>query len=695
MAQSSSANHRVSLSAEVTALKGVGPDVARRLQRVGVTRIEDLLFLLPLRYEDRTKILPLGGLVPGMHALVEGDVEIADVVFRRRRMLLCQIADGTGQLTLRFFHFSGAQQRGLVRGSRLRCYGEVRGGPKGLEMVHPEYRRVSADTAGPEETLTPVYPTLEGLGQQRIRGLVAQALARIEAAPLVDSLAGKLTDTPGLQESVVGLHHPPASVSADAFTSGQHPWQRRLALEELVAHRLSLLSLRHEQQQARAVAIGQSQAATDFVESLPFKLTNAQQRVLSEIMADLARPLPMLRLVQGDVGSGKTVVAAGVAANAAAAGVQTAVMAPTELLAEQHFHNFDSWLTPLGIRVAWLTGSVTGAARRAVLAEIASGDALVVVGTHALFQEGVEFRDLALVVVDEQHRFGVQQRLRLQQKGEAGGREPHQLTMTATPIPRTLTMTAYADLDCSVIDELPPGRQPVQTVVLPESRRVKLVQRVESLCATGAQVYWVCPLIEESEHIESQAAEDVHQKLSEALSELKIGLVHGRMRGPEKERVMQRFKAGDLDVLVATTVIEVGVDVPNARLMVIENAERMGLSQLHQLRGRVGRGAGESRCIMLYRSPLSDLARHRLAVLRDTQDGFVVAQRDLELRGPGEVLGTKQTGLMQLRIADLIRDADLLSEVTRLSDELLATQPDQIELLASRWLVGGEEYGKV
>jgi len=685
----------VSLSEAVTVLKGVGPDAARRLRRVGVTSVEDLLFLLPLRYEDRTKILPLGGLTPGVRALVEGEVQLADVVFRRRRMLLCQIADGTGQITLRFFHFSAAQQRGLTRGSRLRCYGEVRAGPKGLEMVHPEYRRVGSDSDGPAATLTPVYPTLDGLGQQRIRRLVAQALAQAEAAPLADPLSQELAQGPSLQEAVLGLHHPPADVAVEALTAGRHPWQRRLALEELVAHRLSLLALRNDQRQSLAATIPRSQAANDFVASLPFELTQAQQRVLREIMTDLARPIPMLRLVQGDVGSGKTVVAAGAAANVAAAGVQTAVMAPTELLAEQHFHNFDAWLTPLGIRVAWLTGSVTGAARRAALAEIAGGEALVVVGTHALFQEGVEFRDLALVVVDEQHRFGVHQRLRLQQKGATGGQQPHQLTMTATPIPRTLTMTAYADLDCSVIDELPPGRKPVQTVVLPESRRVELVQRVQSLCADGAQVYWVCPLIEESEHIESQAAEDVHQKLSEALPEFKVGLVHGRMRAAAKERVMQSFKAGRLHVLVATTVIEVGVDVPNARLMIIENAERMGLSQLHQLRGRVGRGTGESRCVMLYRAPLSDLARQRLAVLRETQDGFVVAQRDLELRGPGEVLGTKQTGLMQLRIADLMRDADLLPEVTRLSDELLATRPDQVELLASRWLVGDEEYGKV
>jgi ATP-dependent DNA helicase RecG len=695
MALPTSPDLPVNTSVEVTSLKGVGPDVAQRLLRVGIARVEDLLFLLPLRYEDRTQILPLGGLAVGARALVEGEVEVADIVFRGRRMLLCRIADGSGHLTLRFFHFNTAQQRSLARGTRLRCFGEVRSGANGLEMVHPEYRRVTADSGAPEDTLTPVYPTVEGLGQQRIRNFVGQALARLEAQPLADPLAAKLGDAPSLRESILGLHHPPASVPAAAFMGGRHPWQRRLALEELVAHRLSLLALRAVQQQAMASPIPRASAVDEFLETLPFKLTTAQARVLAEIVADIATPAPMLRLVQGDVGSGKTVVAAGAAVAVATAGMQTAVMAPTELLAEQHFHNFDGWLTPLGIKVAWLTGSVTGAARRAALADIASGEALVVIGTHALFQAGVEFRDLAMIVVDEQHRFGVQQRLTLQQKGETQGRQPHQLTMTATPIPRTLTMTAYADLDCSVIDELPPGRQPVQTVVLPESRRVELVQRAAALCATGAQAYWVCPLIEESDNIESQAAEDLHGKLSEALSELNVGLVHGRMRAAQKEQVMQAFKAGELDVLVATTVIEVGVDVPNARLMVIENAERMGLSQLHQLRGRVGRGGGESSCIMLYRAPLSALARERLAVLRDTQDGFVVAQRDLELRGPGEVLGTKQTGLMQLRIADLIRDADLLGEVTRVSDEILANRPEQVELLANRWMVGAEQYGKV
>ena len=682
-------------SPEVASLKGVGPDLAQRLARAGVHRVEDLLFLLPLRYEDRTKIQPLGGLAVGMRTLVEGDVEVADVVFRGRRTLLVRIADGTGQLTLRFFHFSSAQQRGFARGTRLRCFGEIRNGASGFEMVHPEYRRVAADAAAPDDTLTPVYPTMEGLGQQRIRNFIGQALARLHRQPLADPLASRLGDSPGLQESIVGLHHPPASVPVDAFIGGRHPWQRRLALEELVAHRLSLLALRAEQQQAAAAPIPATGAVDEFMQTLPFDLTRAQRRVLEEIKADIATPAPMLRLVQGDVGSGKTVLAAGAAVAVAAAGLQTAIMAPTELLAEQHFHNFDRWLTPLGIKVAWLTGSVTGASRRAVLQDIVSGEALVIVGTHALFQAGVDFRELALIVVDEQHRFGVQQRLTLQQKGERQGRQPHQLTMTATPIPRTLTMTAYADLDCSVIDELPPGRQPVQTVVLPESRRVELVARVKSLCSSGAQVYWVCPLIEESENIESQAAEDLYEKLTEALPELNIGLVHGRMRAPQKDRVMQAFKAAALDVLVATTVIEVGVDVPNARLMVIENAERMGLSQLHQLRGRVGRGGGESNCIMLYRPPLSDLARERLGVLRETQDGFVVAQRDLELRGPGEVLGTKQTGLMQLRIADLIRDADLLPEVTRVSDAIFANEPEQVELLANRWMVGAEQYGKV
>lgn len=678
----------------VTVLKGVGPSLAEKLGKLGVRRVADLIWLLPLRYEDRTKIVPLGALRPGIRALIEAEVALTEVVFRRRRTLLCRVTDGTGQLTLRFFYFSKAQQNRLVRGARIRCFGEVRSGPTGFEIVHPEYQFIGKEELEPAQQLTPIYPTTDGVGQQRLRILVRQALAGCQsafAAPGLDDLVQEIDMAAALKF----LHAPDADADLALLEEGIHPYQRRLALEELVAQRLSLLGLRTQQRAGKAKAITGGSEVEEFLSTLPFELTGAQARVLAEIQSDLAQVQPMLRLVQGDVGSGKTVVAAAAAVGAAASGLQSAVMAPTELLAEQHLHNFIGWLEPLGLRVGWLTGSVTGANRRAVLGEIASGSANIVVGTHALFQEGVEFHQLGLAVVDEQHRFGVQQRLALQKKGETEDVWPHQLIMTATPIPRTLAMTAYADLDVSVIDELPPGREPVTTVVMPEQRRPDLVQRVRRSCAEGSQAYWVCPLIEESENLDSQAAEELYRELVEALPELSIGLVHGRMRSAEKERQMGKFKAGEYQVLVATTVIEVGVDVPNARLMVIENSERMGLSQLHQLRGRVGRGGGESTCVLLYKPPLTRTARTRLGVMRDTQDGFVVAQKDLELRGPGEVLGTRQTGLAQLRIADLTRDADLVPRAVELGETLLHRYPERIEPLLERWVRGAEEYSKV
>lgn len=678
----------------VTALKGVGPSLAAKLGKLGIRRVADLVWLLPLRYEDRTKVVALGALRPGMRVLVEAEVALTEVVFRRRRTLLCRVTDGTGQLTLRFFYFSKAQQNRLVRGARVRCFGEVRSGPTGYEIVHPEYQFVGVEELEPAQRLTPIYPTTDGVGQQRLRILVQQALASSKTTFDVVGI-DDLVDDIDMVAALKFLHAPDPNADLAQLEAGKHPYQRRLALEELVAQRLSLLGLRTQQRTGRATAIHGRGEVEAFLAALPFELTQAQRRVLDEIHADLAQVQPMLRLVQGDVGSGKTVVAAAAAVAAAAGGLQSAVMAPTELLAEQHLHNFIGWLEPLGLRVGWLTGSVTGANRRAILGEIASGGADVVIGTHALFQEGVEFRKLGLAVVDEQHRFGVQQRLALQKKGETDEVWPHQLIMTATPIPRTLAMTAYADLDVSVIDELPPGREPVTTVVMPEQRRPDLVQRVRQSCASGSQAYWVCPLIEESENLDSQAAEELYRELSQALPELSVGLVHGRMRSADKERQMAQFKAGEFQVLVATTVIEVGVDVPNARLMVIENAERMGLSQLHQLRGRVGRGGGESTCVLLYKPPLTRTAKTRLGVMRDTQDGFVVAQKDLELRGPGEVLGTRQTGLAQLRIADLTRDADLVPQAVELGETLLSRYPERIEPLVERWVRGAEEYSKV
>jgi ATP-dependent DNA helicase RecG len=668
-----------------------------------VRTVGDLLCLLPQRYEDRSALTPIGALRVGERVLVEGEVELSEVVVRRRRALLCRIADGTGALTLRFFHFNRSQQQGLARGAKVRCFGEVRAGPAGLEMVHPEHRVVRPEESGPGDELTPVYPTTEGLHQQTLRRLVARAVAALDTEPLQDFLAVPLVARrqgdvpwPSLAAALRYLHAPPRDAATSALIAGQHPAVRRVALEELVAQRLALrrLALAARRESAEPLPLAGTRLA-ELRRALPFALTAAQEAAFAEIAADLASSLPMNRLLQGDVGSGKTVVAAFAALVAAAAGAQTAVMAPTELLAEQHFASFERWLKPLGIVVVPLLGSQATRVRASAAHAASTGDAAVIVGTHALFQESVEFKRLGLVIVDEQHRFGVEQRRKLKQKGAYGELVPHQLIMTATPIPRTLAMTAYADLDCSVIGELPPGRQPVKTVVLPEQRRGELVQRVAAHCSTGQQAYWVCPLIEESEIVDSRAASALERELRAALPQVRIGLIHGRMKAADKEAVMRSFKAVELDLLVATTVIEVGVDVPNATLMIVENAERMGLAQLHQLRGRVGRGAQASTCVLLYQPPLSELARERLKVLRETNDGFAVAQKDLELRGPGEVLGTRQTGLMRLRVADLLRDADLLPTVIAVSEELLSTAPAAIEPLILRWVRGEADYAKI
>jgi ATP-dependent DNA helicase RecG len=679
------------------ALRGVGPALAGRLQRLGIERAGDLLFLLPVRYEDRTQIRALGSLNPGERVLVEGDLELAEVVFRRRRALLCRIGDGTGALTLRFFHFNAAQREMLARGARIRCYGEVRAGRTGLEMVHPEYRVISSESLGPEPTLTPIYPSTEGLQQQRLRMLVDQVLQRLDREPLTDFLRDQLPASwPGLDAAIRYLHRPPSDADRPALLAGRHPCQRRLAVEELVAQRLSLKRSALDQYREQAEPLDDRGGALARVQAtLPFVLTGAQRTVLKEIVHDLGQERPMHRLLQGDVGSGKTVVAALAAALTASGGRQCAVMAPTELLAEQHFASFKAWLEPAGLRVVLLTGGQSAADRSAVLEAIKDGAAEVAIGTHALFQQAVEFAALALVVVDEQHRFGVHQRLELRLKGQRLDRVPHQLVMTATPIPRTLAMTAYADLDCSTIDELPAGRQPVRTVVMPERRRVELVERVLGHCRSHQQAYWVCPLIEESETLDSQAALELERGLKAALPELAIGLIHGRMKGSERDRAMRAFKSGALDLLVATTVIEVGVDVPNATLMVVENAERMGLAQLHQLRGRVGRGDKASSCVLLYKPPLTSVARARLDVMRQTNDGFRVAQKDLELRGPGEVLGTRQTGLVELRVANLLRDADLLPTVIKISDHLLAHSPERVDPLIKRWVSGSRAYASV
>ena len=683
----------------ITAMRGVGPALALRLQRLGVAQVQDLLFVLPLRYEDRTQVVPIGAVVPGTRVVIEGDVQLTEVVHRRRRQLLSRISDRSGFLTLRFFHFSAAQQDSLARGTRLRCFGEARRGPLGLEIVHPEYRRILNDSPPFEDTLTPVYPGTEGVAQGRLRALIDQALRELTSSAARDWVPPEILaplGLPSLPEALTYVHRPPREARLDVLAAGEHPTQRRLAFEELLAHQLSLRLLKQAAVRDVAFSLEDSQQlATRFIDSLPFPLTGAQQRAFGEIDADLRGGTPMVRLVQGDVGCGKTIVAAAAAARAAGSGLQAALMAPTELLAEQHWRNFRDWFHPLHLPVALVSGSQPARTRRSALEAIATGEVRLVVGTHALFQEGIDFSQLALIIVDEQHRFGVQQRLRLQEKGRKQGRFPHQLIMTATPIPRTLAMTTYADLDISVIDEMPPGRTPVQTVVVTEQRRAEIVARILSACRAGRQVYWVCPLIEESEELRYQAAEETAAVLAEALPELRVGLVHGRMPPAKKDQVMHAFKAGQIQVLVATTVIEVGVDVPNATLMVIENAERLGLAQLHQLRGRVGRGAEASSCVLLYRAPLSPLARERLKVIRETNDGFEIARRDLQLRGPGEFLGTRQTGLSQLRVADLIRDADLLPRVQEAAELILERYPDNIAPLAARWIAAGERYGRV
>lgn len=679
-------------------LTGVGPRVAAKLAARGLLTLQDLWLHLPLRYEDRTRLTPIRGLLPGVPAQVEGQVEAVERGFRYRPTLRVAIGDPSGgTLVLRFFHFRAAQVAQFAPGARVRCYGTPKPGQNGLEIVHPSYRVLGPDEGDSlGEELDPVYPAIEGLGPVSIRKLIGQALDRLPAEAELELLpTGMLQGLalPSLRQSLLTLHRPAPGADLAALATGTHPAQQRLALEELLAHNLSLRRQRIALQRHRAPRLaGKGGLATRLQQGLPFSLTGAQQRVFAQIRNDLAQPLPMLRLVQGDVGSGKTVVAAMAAMLAVEAGKQVALAAPTELLAEQHLGNLRQWLEPLNVRVAWLAGKVTGKARAGVLAEVASGAAQVVVGTHALMQESVLFHDLALAIVDEQHRFGVHQRLALRDKGASGESVPHQLIMTATPIPRTLAMAAYADLDVSAIDELPPGRTPVQTIALSSERRPELVERIRAACAEGRQAYWVCTLIDESDEVVAQAAQGTYEFLSAQLSGLSVGLVHGRMKPAEKQATMRAFKTGEIELLVATTVIEVGVDVPNASLMIVENAERLGLAQLHQLRGRVGRGAQASSCVLLYQSPLSQMARQRLATMRETNDGFVIAEKDLELRGPGELLGTRQTGLAAFRIADLARDAGLLPQVRELADRLLADSPSIADRIIARWVGGAARY---
>ncbi len=684
----------------LTVIKGVGAAQAEKLTRLGLENLQDLLFHLPLRYQDRTRITPIGALRPGQDAVLEGFVAGADVLMGRRRSLLVRLQDGSGTLSLRFYHFSTAQKNAFARGARVRCYGEVRPGASGLEIYHPEYRVLEEDEPLPvAQTLTPIYPATEGVSQARLRQLADAALSRLTDNTLPDWLPASMRSDyhlGPLAEAIRYLHKPPPDANLEQLAEGAHWAQQRLAFEEMLAHQLSLQRLREQVRALQAPALPPSQRLVDsYLANLGFAPTGAQKRVAAEIAYDLAQDAPMLRLVQGDVGAGKTVVAALAALQALEAGYQVALMAPTEILAEQHYVNFQRWLQPLGLEVAWLAGKLKGKTRATALERIGNGSARMVVGTHALFQAEVQFESLALAIIDEQHRFGVQQRLALREKGVSGRLCPHQLIMTATPIPRTLAMSAYADLDTSVLDELPPGRTPVNTLVLGDSRRAEVIERVRAACQEGRQAYWVCTLIEESEELTCQAAQSTFEELQLALGELRVGLIHGRMKATEKAEVMDAFKQGELQLLVATTVIEVGVDVPNASLMIIENPERLGLAQLHQLRGRVGRGSAATPCVLLYHPPLSHIGRERLAIMRETCDGFIIAEKDLELRGPGEMLGTRQTGLLQFRIADLQRDADLLPAVRDAAAELLANQPQAVSPLLARWLRHGQQYGQV
>lgn len=682
----------------LTTLTGVGPALAEKLAGIGLLSVRDLLFHLPLRYEDRTRVVPLSALQPGMHCLTGGLVESADVVIRRRRSLMVRLASpDTGRLlSLRFFHFHSNQVRGFAVGRYVRCFGEVRLGPNGLEMVHPEYRAYEEEGAADQvdDHLLPVYPTTQGLGQPRMRSLVAEVLKHADGDDWFPELLAaeefpefSLT----LREATDYVHRPPADADVAALLDRRHPSQERLAVEELLAWHLALRRHRYQLQTQRGAALPlPNNGAAALLESLPFSPTAAQARVLDEMGNDLNATQPMMRLVQGDVGCGKTVVAAAALASAAAVGAQGVLLAPTELLAEQHFLTLTQWFEPLGVRVALVTGSMKKSARQAMEAEIAGGDAAIVVGTHALLQGTVEFSQLAVVVVDEQHRFGVEQRLRLAESYDDP--RPHQLIMTATPIPRTLAMAWYADLDVSVIDELPPGRQPVQTIAVAQSRRDEVLTRIGHACEQGRQVYWVCTLIEESESLQCRTAEESVAHLREALPGFRSEVIHGRLKPADKEQIMRAFRDAAIDILVATTVVEVGVDVPNASLMVIENAERLGLSQLHQLRGRVGRGSEQSHCILMYQSPLGDVARQRIDVMRESSDGFRIAERDLELRGAGELLGTRQSGMAQFRVARAEAAPAMITKLTPVADRLLQKQPDRADALIARWVGESEKF---
>lgn len=672
-----------------TSWPGLAEPLASRLKKLDLHRSEDLVVHLPLRYEDETRLTPIAVARAGFPAQVEGEVTSCEIVLRPRRQLVARVRDESGTLVARWLNFYPSQQKQLAVGRRVRLFGEVRGGFFGDEMVHPRVRSIEPGEGLPE-SLTPVYPTTAGLGQATLRKLIDRALKTVPLQDLLPEAARRALGLPGFAEALAALHHPAPDADPIALENREHPAWRRIKFEELLVQQLSLRRAYNARRSREAVVLpARQQLTAGLIRGLPFALTGAQQRAFGEIAHDLAAAHPMQRLLQGDVGSGKTIVAALAMLQAAENGWQAALMAPTEILAEQHYKKLAAWLAPLGVGISWLSGSRKKRERETELARLQNGEVLLAVGTHALIEDEVALPRLALAIIDEQHRFGVRQRLALREKGEHGLR-PHMLMMSATPIPRTLAMTHYADLDVSVLDELPPGRTPIRTKLISDARRDEVIERVRAACLTGRQAYWVCPLIEESEALQLQTAIDTFEALSEALPELRVGLVHGRLKADEKSATMAAFSAGELQVLVATTVIEVGVDVPNASLMVIEHAERFGLAQLHQLRGRVGRGTAESVCILLFAQPLSENGRARLKVIYEHTDGFEIAREDLHLRGPGEFVGARQSGVPLLRYADLELDIDLIEPARELAERMLRDTPAEADALMRRWLGGRE-----
>ena len=676
-----------SLSDPVISISGLGKKTSDRLNQLGIHNLEHLLFHLPNRYQDKTSITPLSLAKVSDEILIEMSIDRIEVVPSRQRQLLCYLSDNENQrILLRFFHFNQYQKQAFVRGETIQCFGEIKIGRQGLEMYHPEYRLITQEQSPLlESTLTPIYPLCSGVTQAKMKQWVNKALEVLNITVIDDYFEKIANNTmPSLKDSLFLLHHPKKGEDLSKIEAFKHISQQRLIIEELATHQLSLLRIKMARKAKKSNIFSINNSLTNqLLKSLEFELTKAQSRCIQEINEDVSSPQPMLRLLQGDVGSGKTIVAVFALLQAVANNFQTVVMAPTEILARQHLQNFSNYLSPLGIKVAFLVGSQNTQERKEQLSLIKTGKAQVVIGTHALFQENVSFDNLALVVIDEQHKFGVHQRLALAQKANM---TPHQLVMTATPIPRSLTMTAYADLDTSIIDELPPGRQKIETVALSNLRRDELITKIKKISQEGRQIYWVCTLIEESEALRAESAEKTFTYLSDNLEDEKVVMIHGRLNKSEKETIMQDFSNGKIDLLVATTVIEVGVNVPNASLMVVENAERLGLAQLHQLRGRVGRGAEKSVCILMYQSPLSETAKQRLDILRQSNDGFMIAQKDLELRGPGEILGTQQTGITSMKIANIVRDAYLLKQAGYYSSKMLSANLESQKALISRWI---------